>query len=432
MGAKVKEARTRKLIPNPWKVGEFVEPEECRDPSDDKIKYLMPNNWVFHNQIVKKVLEGDYTGIMPVCSEFVTSLNCTNRCKIPCGYELPKKLEGVWQKNNFIDTDCHMQDLDTAKDYLDKLADGGVRGLIFTGGGEPFLFRNLEELVAYATSREVDSVVYTNGNCVSEERIRKLVQASPLLVRVSLNAGTEAVYNEFHNPLNKKRAFQRTLRTIKALAHGSLENPEMSVGVGVVINQINKDDLVETALRIREIIDEAKGRIIFITYRPAFNYYDSEQLKPDLLDKTYEIVEREVRKVLDNTGVRVVNLRRRYEALKQNTRDYQECRTTGIFVELGPNGNLYLCCDRHLNRKYIIGNLESSLDEIWNSELRRMVLEYVNSNKCGICPPACKSHEINKQFQQVEDLRKQGKLDLVKAWIEAQQQMPKPKMANFP
>ena len=297
------------LIPNPFKVGEFIKKD-----INDNTRFLYPNTWVFHDGVVNKVLSGDYSAITPFCSEIVPTMNCSNRCKM-CGYKSVKKLDGSWKKNDFLNPQIHMQDIGFAKSLLDKLIDDGIKGIIFTGGGEPTLFSGLEKLIAHATEKKVDSVLYTNGNSLSINQIDEIIKAKPLLVRVSLNTGTEEIYNKFHHPLNKQTAFQGTLKTIEEFAKGALDTPSMSVGVAVVINEINKYDLIETALRVKEINEKVGGGIEFITYRPAFNYYDSKQLPAELLDETCKIVETKVKEVLNGTGIKVLNLKRRYKTI---------------------------------------------------------------------------------------------------------------------
>jgi len=154
--------QTQGLVPNQRVAGEFTKVK--KGLVKDKMRFLFPSNWIFHDQIVEKVLEGDYFGIMPYCAEFVTTMNCSNRCEIPCGYKLQKIMEEVWEKNNSQNPRVHMQNIEFAKNLLDRLINGGVKGMIFTGGGEPFLFKGLEDLVARASEQGVDSVVYTNGN----------------------------------------------------------------------------------------------------------------------------------------------------------------------------------------------------------------------------------------------------------------------------
>ncbi|MBR9704240.1 radical SAM protein [Candidatus Pacearchaeota archaeon] len=414
------------LIPDPENIGEFIKGDRKK-----RFGFLSANNWVFHKDIAKLVLQGKYDEITPFSTEFVTTNNCSNRCDI-CGYGPVKMLENVWTQNLFDDEENHMKDFDYAKSLLDKLIDGGIKGVTFTGGGEPFLFIGLENLVQHVTDRGIDSVAYTNGNSISRNRISKLIKAQPKIIRVSLNAGTKMVYDEFHKPLKKNGAFQRTLKTIEQLAIESQDYPDLTIGIGVVINEINQDDLVNTALRIKEITDKTGGGIDFIAYRPAFDYYRKIQLSPELLDRTHNTIERFVRNVLKNTGVSVSNVTCRYDALKKDTRTYKQCRSTGLFAELGPSGHLHHCCDRNLNRKYRIGDLKTqSVQEIYESDRRKQVLQYISQNNCKICPPACKTHEMNIKFQQIEDLRDAKKLYKVELWIDEQRKMPKPKMVNF-
>lgn len=412
------------LFADPREPGEFADKNRCYN---DGIGFLNPNNWVFHDQIVKNVLSGDYFKIMPVCSEIDATLNCSNRCT-ECAYKYVKIPEGVWLRNDFSDPEVHMPNIGYAINIVDNLKRADIKGIIFTGGGEPFLFKGLEEVVNYTTSLGIDSVCYTNGNILEERRINRILEAQPLLVRVSLNAGTKEVYDSFHKPL-VANAFERTLKTIKRFAIGSL-NSKTSVGVGVVINEENQNDLVNAALRVREII-EAGGKIEFIAYRPQFDYYMANQLPNELLDRTYEIVERDVKALMKGTGVKVANLGRRYEALKRDTKNYSVCRASGICAEVGPLG-AFFCCDRNLNRKYFIGKMNTELKEVYSGDERRRILEYVDESKCKVCPPACKSHEANIQFQKIEELREQGKIERVELWINAQRKIPKPKMVNFP
>ncbi|MBU0614461.1 MAG: radical SAM protein [Nanoarchaeota archaeon] len=417
------------LLPDPSTPGRFVGHDAG---AQDGIGHLSPNSWVFHDQVASKVIEGDYLGIMPFSGEFVTTMNCSNRCSIPCSYEVAKKIEGLWEKNQFSNPIAQMQSLGFAEMLVDRLVEAGVKGLTLTGGGEPFLFTGLEELAHYVTSNGIDLVVYTNGNSVSKSRINRLLEAEPMLVRVSLNAGTKDVYNAFHSPLNPEHALDNSLDTIETLARGSILNPKISVGVGVVINKVNEGDLVEVAYRLRDITEKTGGGIGFVTYRPAFNYFGSEQLKCDILDRTHEIVETEVREALRGTGIKVSNVTSRYLALKQDTRYYNACRASGLFYEVAPSGNLHLCCDRNCHRDYIIGNLSrQSLAEIWQSQQRIDMIHETDSDYCKTCPPACKPHLVNNQFAQIEALRDAGELYKVEVWIESQRAMPKPKMVNF-
>ncbi len=409
------------LIPHPKKVGQFV--KQVIDPTDTGLKFLDPSNWVFHDKVVDKVINGNYSEITPYSAEFMPTMNCFHRCKIPCAFEKVKKDKGIWEKNNYKDPEAHMQGDDFG--LLEKLVDGGVKGFIWTGGGDPTLYKNLPALMQRATDLGTDSVLYTNGAAITDSFKQAILDAQPLLVRVSLNAGTKEVYDELHQPF-VRNAFNRTLDTITYFAEHANGT---DVGVAVVINEINAHDLVQAAYRVKKIQDETGG-VKYVTFRPAFNYNGPEQLQPDLLNFADETVEEHVRPVLESSGVSVSNLRMRYEALKE----YKQypCNGTGLYGELGPDGDLYLCCDKTMNKQFAIGSLhEQSLSEVYKSDKRFTLLDYVDKFQEQICPHACKPHETNKQFAQVESLRSQGKMYMVESWIEAHQAGPVPRMVNF-
>lgn len=425
----IQKIKKEELIPNPYEPGEFVKPKN--DPSYSKFKHLSPNNWVFHKQIVEKVLEGEYMSILPYSAEFVTTVNCSNRCIFPCSFIEQREIEGIQKENQLYNPKVHMQSLNFAKDLMDKTLDGGVKGIIFTGGGEPFLFDGLEEIMQYTTSKGADSVLYTNGNVAEERRVKKVIESEPLMVRVSLNAGTEDIYNKIHRPFEPDGSLQRALNTIEILAQGSKQNPNMSTGVGVVINKINRYNLKESAKRIAEISDKVGGGITYAAYRPAYNHCGKKQLSPEFLDEVHEEVELKVRPILENAGVSLSNITCRYEALKQE-RPYDVCRASGLYLELSPYGLAHTCSDRNCHAAHVIGDLkENSLEEIWTGEKRAGRFEYINNSKCDVCAPGCKPHETNIQFEKIEKLRENGEFYKVELWIKEQLKMPVPKMVNF-
>lgn len=422
------------LVPDPKHVGEFIKPKYRG--TIDKFRFLAHDNWVYHDSIVKHVLEGDYLGITPYSGEFVPTMNCTNRCNIPCSYCEQRALEGITDFNDFKNARTHMQSLEFSFDLLYQLKEAGLKGLIFTGGGEPMLFDGIDSLIKKTTDYGIDSVLYTNGNLYTEseslKKIEKLFLARPKLIRVSLNAGTEKVYNAFHRPLSQEGAFKRALRTIENLAKCSVQDPRVKVGVAVVINNINCDDVVESALRIREIVSKTGGGISFATYRPAFDYYHGKQLPPELLLKACDTVETKVREILESSGVKLANVTSRYEDLLTPKRGYKQCRAMGVYSELSPSGELHTCCDRNCNRNYVIGDLtRDSLRAIYNSEKRFRQVKLVNDFDCSTCPPACKPHNVNKQFEEIEVLRAKNELYKFSVWLSEIRKNPKPEMVNF-
>ena len=48
-----------------------------------------------------------------------------------------------------------------------------------------------------------------------------------------------------------------------------------------------------------------------------------------------------------------------------------------------------------------------------------------------MCPPGCKPHETNIQFEQIENLRQKGRIGEVERTLRKQAKSQKPIMVNF-
>lgn len=425
--------------PDPSHVGEFVLPSAGPSVSDNGQGFLAPWNWVYHAAVVDLVLAGNYDAILPYTAEFVGTLNCLYRCALPCSYVAVKVALGIWGAERRGDPAVEMQDIQLARDLIARLCDAGVKSLIFTGGGEPFSWPWLEESVECAVEHGLDTAVYTNGGPeATRPRVDRLIAVSPKLVRVSLNCGSDEVYRRFHRA-NDSGAFTHVLGTIAQLAAGSVRNPRMVVGVSVAFNRQNSgNELVESAQRVVDIVQKEGGGISFMSYRPAFNFNSSKQLQTEFLERQFALIEERVRPNLESAGVKCSNVRERYEHLiavnnhVSVERPYHTCRASGLYGELGQNGELHLCCDRNCDPKWSIGDLkEFSVEEIWNSEQRKQVLAEVNRTGTRDCPAGCKPHATNIQFEAVEKFRREGQLYKVEVWIEEMRKTKPPPMVNF-
>ncbi|MBN1621404.1 MAG: radical SAM protein [Endomicrobiales bacterium] len=98
------------------------------------------------------------------------------------------------------------------KNILRQLANAGVLYLVFTGG-EPFLRSDLLELCDYAKKLKFDLRIFTNGNLLTENTVKKLSSLNVSGVEISLY-GRKKTHEEI---TNKKGTFSSTISAIKLL-----------------------------------------------------------------------------------------------------------------------------------------------------------------------------------------------------------------------
>ena len=131
---------------------------------------------------------------------------------------------------NFCNHDCHfcayrrvVQDparkemLPTARvlELIDELSAGGVKAVMFTGGGEPLLHPDLEDIFARCRTHHLAHALITNGErlgAISDDGLEGLTW-----IRFSINAGDEQTYTRVHG--SGPRAWERVWAQVRRAAN---------------------------------------------------------------------------------------------------------------------------------------------------------------------------------------------------------------------
>ena len=80
---------------------------------------------------------------------------------------------------------------------VDEALELGLTFVNFGGGGEPLLYRYLDEGVSYLKSHNIRSLIYTNGQLLTPERFERLCKAGMSVVKVSCHGYDRASYHKW-------------------------------------------------------------------------------------------------------------------------------------------------------------------------------------------------------------------------------------------
>jgi radical SAM protein with 4Fe4S-binding SPASM domain len=129
--------------------------------------------------------------------------------------------------------------------------------------------------------------------------------------------------------------------------------------------------------------------------------------------------------LLQNTGVKVINIHTKMLGVSLPDRPYQKCRASSWYIFVGPDGTVYNCVELGLDTSVAIGNLlVQSLDEIWHNQRRHEVMDFIdNSGLNTLCPPICLYYELNSLFEKLDHAFQIGGVQrqTILEWIEAQE-----------
>ena len=190
------------------------------------------------------------------------------------------------------------------RDSLRRLRRDGLRSVILIGGGEPTLYPGFLDMVAFLKEElGLQVAVVSNGS-----RNDRLAEAAPLLeegdwIRLSLDAGSDAVFQAMHRPRSRAVDLDRILESAGAIRRAS-PRPTLGFSFVIVWRGAHRDDaaLVENlgemtlaARRAREAGFDYISFKPFLTRTPE----GAEVLDPEEAEEAHERVLQRIREQLE-------------------------------------------------------------------------------------------------------------------------------------
>ncbi|MBU3913651.1 MAG: radical SAM protein [Nanoarchaeota archaeon] len=243
---------------------------------------------VWHRENFTNFLKFKDELIRPVTAEFWPSLSCNARCSL-CPYRANKAREEADKSKNIT-----LTTLEIAKRVSSELANFGVKSVLMTGGGEPFMNPEIDKIARIFKDNGLKLGIYTNGTVPNrEQQIKNIVELSPQFIRMSINAGSEEEhYKEYHiEPCDGKSSWQIVKQNV-LLYLNTIKESGVNTSFGfsfVLLGNESPESYVGMANFISEI-HELSGRLpLSAHFRPKFIYYNSEGIViPEITGKMAE------------------------------------------------------------------------------------------------------------------------------------------------
>ena len=321
----------------------------------DKIKALHLNNCVTFDETY------------PISVE----LSLTNRCNHHCIWcsdaDLRDRLNGELERHTF-------------QRLFKDLKQGGSRGVVIEGGGEPTLYKDFSGIVEDARRQGLALGLITNGYLMPYLGAVEDFE----WIRVSLDAASRDQYRE----LKGVDGFDRVINNLLTIA-ASRKNT--TLGVGYVVTNRNDDltRLEQLVLFLRKI------GASYIQFRPVVDHPELfSAVRLDFLKK-YETREFSV-----NISAMTDNLETGNNGLP--------CLAHSLSTVIAADGGIYLC--GRLNRYESwdrIGKLtDQSFHEIWTGEKRREQVSLVSKAEfCRNHCPQCRMTKYNRLLADVQRIK---------------------------
>jgi len=152
------------------------------------------------------------------------SHKCTYNCqmcsvvKILKGYELEKKL---------------------IESSFDEISKWDWDSTVVITGGEPFLRKDIFEIISYGSKKGVKIELVSNGSLINEEMSEKIVNSGLSNIAISLDGATQST----HDFIRQKGAFEKAVNAIKKISEAKKRNnfgPQISIWTTIMKENVGE------------------------------------------------------------------------------------------------------------------------------------------------------------------------------------------------
>ncbi len=296
------------------------------------------------------------------------SLRVTNACNLRCPHCYT---EGGRVFKNELNTE-------EIKSVIDQLAKLKTLYIFFTGG-EPFLRKDIIEILRYTSEKKLKISISTNGQLINKQLLEKLQKLNFTLFQISIE-GTK----EVHNSIIEQETWEKTIKAI-VLAKSVLKK---NVGVGTVMMKENWNILDRVILDAsRQGADIFSLMLLIVTGRAEDSMMPSpkEILKGlQKLFSQYKKLQTKI-KFAQNTTVLPALVPKEWRKRGLH-KTFAPC-SFPYCIGLSANGDVAPCDGLFNCPELIVGNIrEKSLLDIWSkSKILKEIRKINPADLKGVC-----------------------------------------------
>jgi wyosine [tRNA(Phe)-imidazoG37] synthetase (radical SAM superfamily) len=338
-------------------------------------KYSIDNHKLhFHIDRVYGWMHGE--NIYPVYMEVSPAGMCNHRC-VFCG------LDFMGYQHRYLD-----KDLIEAR--FSEMGDLGLKSIMLSGEGEPFLHKDIAGIIESSNNAGIDVAVTTNGVLMRPEIMERTLDKIKW-IKVSCNGGSAETYSKVHR--TDEKDFQKVIENLKACVNMQDGIDEKcTLGIQILLLPENSHE-IELLANIAHDIG-----LNYIVVKPYSHHPQSRTEKFKQISYKDYLGLSEKLENLNTEQFHVVFRTRAMRKWDEKKITYDRCLAFPFWSYLDAGGNIWGCSIYLNDERFFYGNIyESSFEEIWGGEKRMKSLKWCAENldphECRI---NCRMDEINR------------------------------------
>ena len=228
------------------------------------------------------------------------------------------------------------------------LAEWGVKGICWGGGGEPTLHTKLGDAMVYAKSLGVHNSIATNGTAFTDDLVQKAI-ASCRWIGVSVDSSNPKTYEVGR----KANYFFKTIGNIeKLVAEVKRTGAKCDVSFKFLIFNYNMNEIYEACKLAKELgVRDFHARPADFRHQ-GLGEWQKKSMAYDI-KKIHEQFEK--CRELETEEFRVFTVTHKFNEDFSPRRDFSGCFASPICIQLCANGKIYLCPDTRHTEYFCLG-----------------------------------------------------------------------------
>ncbi len=321
------------------------------------------------------VMEGIRDGTKAFCGPERVYIDLTNTCSLNC--------IACWHRSPLLSREDVLPHWDTGYELptdrvvslIDEVASLGAKKIMFSGGGDPLLHKDIFKILGHTSSRGLEILLVSNFTAAGEDTMRRIIESGVTQILVNLWAGSPGAYISTH-PGTSEKTYSRLLHMLRVFASsrkGSFK-PELVISNVVMRHNYGEiENMVRLAIEIGAsdvwftLVDAESGKLRHLLLDPQQIGEVIKALGTIERDYASRLADYQKR-ILKNDDFleKLTNSRAAEGIYHSDVIDTIPCYTGWTECRILANGDVVPCCKAD---KHPLGSiLRGSFREVWFSE----------------------------------------------------------------
>jgi len=314
--------------------------------------------------------------IYPIYMEISPSGACNHRCTF-CALD-------------FMEYQKRYLDAGMIQGRLSEMGKLGLRSVMYAGEGEPFLHKEMENIILHTKNSNIDVAITTNGVLFKED-LAERVLGSVEWIKTSINGATNDTYAKIHQ--SRVSDFDAVVRNMSYAAKVKRKNGyKCALGMQLLLIPENKHEVFLLAKLARDI------GMDYLVIKPYSQHPLSKTSKyKDVKYSEYmDFADR--LKEYNTSGFSAIfrgNTMKKWDEAEKN---YRCCLSLPFWSYMDAGGGVWGCSMYLGDKRFYYGNVyDNTFQEIWEGDKRLKSLKWVeNELDVSMCRLNCRMDEVNR------------------------------------